>query len=985
MFYHARRLALPFILVCLSVAVASVAGEKTHRNGFAGKNTFWVKGDANVPFKEQAHRISDDYCRNAPTSEYIKIEANPPPGSIEVEFVDYFYPTPPAKVSERLTAGVWVKSFKPGIQLKARLVLPKERDPNNPESPLTTQIFGDTYRNLRQWQPLSMGNVPEAVRKHLPVLHARLGRAVDTSDAYIDQLILNIYTGQGVSEVWIDDLEVGPVQEGIGPQPGESGAILAKHTQQQTEVAQPKSVEFVEGQIQIDGKPFFMLAIRHTDTPLKTLRDAQFNTVWFPSETPPESIEEAVRHGFWVVPSVPFPTSGWDGTSAKPKRPDPKQLDEDAEGVARFLRRFISSDAVLMWDLGHGRTIEEIGRVARVSEEIRGFDPRRPRGIDIWDGFDSYSSYIDCVGTHRFPLFTSLEMHAYKEWLSQRRALVAPGKMTWTWVQTHLPDWFVTLLAGRPDVAKFDDPIGPHPEQIRILTYLSLAAGNRGLGFWSDRFLANTHHGRDRLLELALLNAEIEMLKPLLFEAQEPSRWIPTSDGSVQAAVIRGPKELLVLPIWLGSGTQYCPAQGALPALTIRVPLVPDGAIPWLVTPAGITELKNVRRVAGGTEVTIPEFDMTAAVVFTSDLKLDGKIVRWQDHTRYRMGELAARWALQQAVEQYNKTLATHDRILAAGGPALSEAEDLFIRSKRYIDLTKEFMDNRQWDAAYRESRRALRPLRVLMREHWRRATESLDIPTASPYAVSFYSLPYHWILAQQVQASRPLNNTLPYGQFELSRPAPEEGAAVNSLPGWKVRKSTLDKVVATAAIVNSDKLEDPISRRQPPPRPARTGPDRVAMRPDEAYVPAPPELGQHCLKLQILADEEKDRQGNPIPPSQVLERSFLAVDSPVIDLTPGLLVRVSFWVKVAGEVTGSADAVVVYDSAGGEPLSVRLASTGDRWKKYHLYRRVPANGKMSVSFSTTGYGTVYFDDVRIEPLVQGVASEAPLARGQRR
>ena len=33
------------------------------------------------------------------------------------------------------------------------------------------------------------------------------------------------------------------------------------------------------------------------------------------------------------------------------------------------------------------------------------------------------------------------------------------------------------------------EPIGPQPEQIRLLTYLGLAAGCRGLAFSSDRFL----------------------------------------------------------------------------------------------------------------------------------------------------------------------------------------------------------------------------------------------------------------------------------------------------------------------------------------------------------------------------------------------------------------------------------------------------------------------------------------------------------------
>jgi hypothetical protein len=640
-----------------------------------------------------------------------------------------------------------------------------------------------------------------------------------------------------------------------------------------------------------------------------------------------------------------------------------------------------------MWDLGGGRTAEDVGRVARAAEVLRTYDPRRPKAVDVWDGFLAYGSYADAIGTHRWPLFTSLELNWYKEWLAQRKALTPPSKMSWSWVQTHLPEWYVQLLCGQPDVTQFDYPIGPHPEQIRILTYLALAAGNKGLGFWSDKFLANTHHGRDRLLELALLNTEIEMLKSVLLAAQDPAKWVPTSDPNVQAAIIRTPKDIVVLPVWLGSGAQYCPPQGVLPSLTVRVPLVPDGAIPWQVTAAGVTELKGVKKVAGGTEITILEFDLTAAVVLTTDLKLDGKVVRWQDHTRYRVGELAARWAMQQAVEQYNKTLATHERICAAGGPPVPDAAELFPKAKCSIDTAKEFADTRQWDAAYREARRALRPLRVLMREHWRLATLKLDVPTASPYAVSFYSLPQHWMLAKEVGACRPLGTALPYGAFDLSRAAPDEGAAVSSLPGYRVRKNTLDPVVMEAAIINSKDQQDRRPERSFP-NPSRYSAARVGYQPDPYDLVPHPELGSHLLQLSIGAKPRTDRNGKPMGPPLALERTFLAVDTATADLPPGQLVRVSFWARVLGGVQASGDGAVVYDSAGGEPLGVRLYETAGVWKKFHLYRRVPANGKMAVTFALTGLGTVQFDDVRIEPLVTGTPDVTPppgVARGQGR
>src|SRR5205823_14517947 len=114
------------------------------------------------------------------------------------------------------------------------------------------------------------------------------------------------------------------------------------------------------------------------------------------------------------------------------------------------------------------------------------------------------------------------------------------GSFFWTWVQTHLQDWY--LQAVLPEAAaaeKFDEPIGPQAEQIRLLTYLALSAGCKGLGFWSDRFLADSHQGRDRLLAIALRNQELAMLEPLLLSVVEAPVWIDTSVPEVKAAVLR--------------------------------------------------------------------------------------------------------------------------------------------------------------------------------------------------------------------------------------------------------------------------------------------------------------------------------------------------------------------------------------------------------------------------------------------------------------
>src|SRR5262249_36808747 len=291
-------------------------------------------------------------------------------------------------------------------------------------------------------------------------------------------------------------------------------------------------------------------------------------------------------------------------------------------------------------------------------------------------------------------------------------------------------------------------------------------SGCRGLGFWSDRFLADSHQGRDRLQGMALLNAEIDMLSPVILTARERTQWLATGNSNIKAALLRGERRAVLLPIWFGSGMQFVPDQGAIPSLKITVPLVADGSDPWRISPAGVECLANqTRKVVGGTEVTINEFDLVTPIVFTNDRP--GLVAWWQDYTR-KYGRLAARWALDMAAVEYEKVYAVHSK-LTGMGIDVHGADVLFKQAVRSHEDGRRNFAAELYDKAYLDAMRAMRPLRVIMRDHWVQATSTLDTPTSSPYAVSFFSLPKHWELFRQVQASRVAENVLPHGGFEFS------------------------------------------------------------------------------------------------------------------------------------------------------------------------------------------------------------------------
>src|SRR5262249_27984723 len=116
-----------------------------------------------------------------------------------------------APVREDLTASVWVRANRPGVQLLARLVLPKERHPERPDEPLTATLRGDIYQQSSRWQRLELRRPTKLLTEQHQLLRAHASRDIDIPDAYIDRLILTLYPGPGETQVWLDDLEVGPL------------------------------------------------------------------------------------------------------------------------------------------------------------------------------------------------------------------------------------------------------------------------------------------------------------------------------------------------------------------------------------------------------------------------------------------------------------------------------------------------------------------------------------------------------------------------------------------------------------------------------------------------------------------------------------------------------------------------------------------------------------------------------------------------------
>jgi hypothetical protein len=309
---------------------------------------------------------------------------------------------------------------------------------------------------------------------------------------------------------------------------------------------------------------------------------------------------------------------------------------------------------------------------------------------------------------------------------------------------------------------------------------------------------------------------------------------------------------------------------------------------------------------------------LTAAVVFTGD-QANGIVARFQEQAR-QMSKTTATWSHDLAEEEIRKVTKIAEQLEQAGH-TLPDGQKLLENARQRLQTCTEHLAKGDYREADAEGQRVLRPLRILMRNQWLQATKELEgLPVASPYAVSFFTLPQQWRFWELVRQTNAAANVLPGGDFELS---PDQIAE-----GWQPQETALasDEVTLVAR--------------------------RVTTTPKE---------GRQCLMLQILPK-------GPPPYPAALERAFVAIHSPEVRLPPGSLVRISAWMSIPGTMTTSVDGALFYDSAGGEPLAVRQTDFMP-WRKFTLYRRVPSSGRIHVTLALTGIGTAYFDDVRVEPL----------------
>jgi hypothetical protein len=936
------------------------------REEFEGSEISWREAGGDAPHRIQSQVRLTQGAHGGRSCEHIRFSA------ANGATIYLRHESPVARLIAESQASVWIKSDRPGLQLFARVVLPRSRDPRS-GGPLSTLLAGSGYTQVGNWQQLRVENLPQLMERQTRLLRTQYGPTVDSREAYIDQIVLNVYGGAGMTNVWIDDLEIlgatGSAAVALSNDSFSLNQTQASTQAQSANTTRPASLERSGAQaigaaapsganrgvdvgaangpdirlrgalLTIDGKPFFPRVIEYRGEPLERLKSLRFNAIRLSQAPQLDLLAEAARLGMWIVAPPPLPV-----------------IETPLNGQAVSIGP--EYDPVLVWDLGAGWAAPDMERVRQWIKSLRAADPRkRPIAGGPETELREFSRLLDILLAERSVIGTTLEFTAYGQWLSDRQLLARPGTPLWANVQTQLlarAQEQANLLAGR---AVAIDRV--QQEQVRQVVFLALAAGARGLTFQSSTPLDADDSATKRRAELLeLLNIELDLIEPWAASGAFVTT-AGATDGNTQAAVIQTERGRLLLPLRVAPQSQLAIGASQRPNTAYVVPGVPEANEAWELNPTGMRPLIH-KRVAGGLSVSLGAGQAGSLVVLSQDALII-------DYLSRRAAELAPRGAEleRDLVQGQLKFAQSLDQRLTSIGHGLPKLRFSLEAAEAALREAEAAAGPQSAQVSFTASRRAGENLQHIERAYWERGAALTPNWLATPLAANVATIPEQWMLGNQLPSRRVEPNLLPGGDCE-NLPAMIQA-------GWRhYQHTTASKTDPSAGI-----------------------------QADVEWTPKLPHGGRASLRLWARPVEKK------AGPAWVLETAPVWLTTPPIPLRAGSLAWIHGWVKLKAPPIGGVDGFLVVDSIGGEGLAERIGPTPgwkiadrqrqglkplptmpnkkdedplDDWKEFSIYRVAPQDAPLSVTFALCGLGEVWLDDVVIQLVERGSALPPPPA-----
>ncbi|WP_236622062.1 hypothetical protein [Novipirellula maiorica] len=586
------------------------------------------------------------------------------------------YPIEPIVPIDGLTANMAVMSARPGARIGFRVRFPYLR-PEPSRRPASVIVYGASYNDSGQFATIGIGMIERPLRLKTMALRGEHGSDANLKDPYVDAVVVNAYSGVGVTALRLDELRVdgivsvSDVSRATLPQPDSrgsdrdqrSGAAAMNREQSGRVDPEGSSTAAVASRNNAFPNGKITRILQHNGEPLAWVRSLGFDAVQLSS--PPDALllNEAIQTRMTIY-------------APAPSAPDPS------------LQALLHP--VAAWYIGHNEALDStrVDAADLTARRLRSFPSpwQRPIVGAPSESFRRYMTIMDAM-VHDMPIrsrgLTAEEEVAEMAQFSRRvgdRVQTAAGVMSMPPERTLRQTQAIADSIGAPQ------PTGFRWHSMWLQTMRSLQISPHAILFRSTHSLASgTELDTHRSMALSYVNRVIAMLEPWIAGATPVTPLRVTGAPYYCSRLSKDDVDVVLLTSKASRGSEVLAGDGQ----TLELILSPTDSKKTIWRLTNFTAQRLAADVtATGARLSIVSPDAAEIIVISSDPSVGGELS--QSAARFARQAALDRWQLagdlvRQTRNQWQTVLASQvgDRnapmdLIGVAGRTLAEAEPLY-------------------------------------------------------------------------------------------------------------------------------------------------------------------------------------------------------------------------------------------------------------------------------------------------------------------
>lgn len=735
-----RRLARAIACLIACVFLCGHASAQM-QDSFEGGAPRWKFAESDSSAQLTLQEISITSPHSGQTSELIQVASG------NGTFVYIAYPIEPCVVVDEFQPRLWTRCASAGLRIGVRIVFPSSLHPVT-GGRLTAIVWGDTYSDPGQWQSLKLTNLQKQFEAEVVSLRQRYGPDVAIEDAFIDSVVMNVFTGPGNFRLLIDDLNL----QGHISLPSVGRAIPSNW--REAWQWRPESVN-PEGRFwNAMNRPEVWLQYQGESLPwLKSLGITGLVVGRVPSEDQLRVIQEAKLS---VVCPIPQSNISYTASSSAAIRGwlIGAALDSSQTALAR----------------------EQVSRLAQMPSELK-----RPLFGEALEHYWAFSRIADEVIVPMPDSMSPGESMDHLNWLRTQLAFTRQRGRGWVATTTGVdPLWLKQYRAAQKLVEPEQSASGledfatpTNPRGLRHQIIRSVAAGATGLTLRSpgpderdndklpQTLELSTTPGRAQVASLRWTINDLQLWGPWIVAGQQVrSPTVSRSDYLTNAWTLHN-SYLVIAQRVTSSNSLSDPAQA--PPLICATSIATNTRQVFRVT-AGEYDRIETTAAPGGLRWTVNQPADIEAFIISENPNVTRFVNRHLAHTRLSVAEDQLEVAAYQVSVASDLLLA---RFPASDAPDARAQFALLSRARRQLEEGLQSLRNGTAAASSTRALQAMSSSQVLLEDGERAAMSSLVSRQSSPFVLLPSALKYHWKIAEACERSQ--WRDLPIAGAELS------------------------------------------------------------------------------------------------------------------------------------------------------------------------------------------------------------------------